>query len=165
MPQALVTLPLQAASLGARLALRAASLPVEIARSLLQGASPDGPPPSPPRDRNGGDPGVARPRPHPGPPEVVVAAPAPAPRAAHVDEGVELVAEIAEPGAEEGVGPEIAVAEPWEGYAGMRADEIVGRLRDSSATEAAAVELYEASHKARQSVQRAAERRLRDAAS
>jgi hypothetical protein len=162
--QNLVMLPLQAASFGMRLAMRAASLPVEIARSLLQGANPEGPPVTPEPDRNGGDPVVHKPRPHPGPPEVVMAAPAAAPEPGHVDEGVQLVAEVAEPGAEQGAGPEISVAEPWEGYARMRADVIVGRLRDATATEAAAVELYEATHKARQSVLRAAERRLRDGA-
>ena len=77
---------------------------------------------------------------------------------------MELVAEVAEPGAEDGAGAELSVAEPWEGYATMRADEIVARLRDAPAAEAAAVELYEVTHKSRQSVLKAAERRLRDAA-
>ena len=165
MPQTLVTIPLQLASLGFRLAMRAAAVPVEVARSLVDGRQPEEPPPPPPAPRagNGADPVRERPRPHQVPPEVIVAEPPPPPAPAHVDEDVELVAEVAEPGAEEGAGPEISVAEPWEGYARMRADEITVRLREAPAAEAATVELDEVTHKNRQSVLKAAERRLRDA--
>lgn len=167
MPQTLVTLPLQLASFGLRLAWRAVELPIEVARALLDAQSPDGPPAEPATRAGNGSDAVRerpRPRPHTEPPEVIVAEPLPDPGPEHVDEGVELVAVVAEPGAEDGAGAELSVAEPWDGYAGMRADEIATRLREAGAAEAAAVELYEVTHKSRQSVLKAAERRLRDAA-
>jgi hypothetical protein len=76
-----------------------------------------------------------------------------------VDDEPELVGELAEPGAEEGAGPEIAVEEPWEGYREMKSDEVIARIDDASAAELAVVELYEQAHKDRQSVVAAAERR------
>ncbi len=39
-----------------------------------------------------------------------------------------LVRESAEPGAEDGAGASVTVAEPWEGYSGMNAREVVARL-------------------------------------
>jgi hypothetical protein len=79
----------------------------------------------------------------------------------HVDEEPVLVAETAEEGAEEGAGPELHVDPPWDGYDGMTAADIRDRLAAVSATEAAAVELYEATRKNRRSVLEAAERALR----
>jgi hypothetical protein len=78
-----------------------------------------------------------------------------------VSEEPELVAEFGEPGAEEEAGAEVEVAEPWEGYDRMKAAEIEQRLADASDELAAVVRLYEAAGKSRQSVLRAAERRLR----
>jgi hypothetical protein len=79
----------------------------------------------------------------------------------HVSEEPELVAEFAEPGAEESAGAEVDIEEPWEGYDRMRAAEITQRLADASDELVAVVNLYESAGKKRQSVLRAAERRLR----
>lgn len=87
--------------------------------------------------------------------------PEPAVDPIHVSEEPELVMESAEPGAEDEPGPEIHVEEPWEGYDRMKAAEIEARLRDASDELAAVVRLYELSHKRRQTVITAAERRLR----
>lgn len=79
----------------------------------------------------------------------------------HVSEEPELVSEVAEPGAEEGAGAQIRVLEPWEGYAGMTARDVVARLATAKATELAAVELYERSHRSRRTVLAAVQRRRR----
>lgn len=79
----------------------------------------------------------------------------------HVDEEVVLVAEVAEQGAEDGAGPEIRVDEPWDGYDEMTATEIRDRLSAANAVLAAAVDLYEATHKSRRTVIEAAERALK----
>jgi ferritin-like metal-binding protein YciE len=82
----------------------------------------------------------------------------------HVSEEPELVMESGELGAEDTPGPEIHVDEPWEDYDRMKATEIERRLEDSSDELAAVVRLYEVSHKNRQTVIKAAERRLRTGA-
>jgi hypothetical protein len=79
----------------------------------------------------------------------------------HVDTEPELVAEVAEEGAEEGAGPELHVDAPWDGYDSMTAADIRDRLAAATAEEAAAVELYEAAGKGRSSVLAAAEQALR----
>jgi hypothetical protein len=79
----------------------------------------------------------------------------------HVDEEPVLVAEAAEEGAEDGAGAELHVEPPWDGYDQMTAADIRDRLAAATATEAAAVELYEATGKNRRSVLDAAERALR----
>jgi hypothetical protein len=77
----------------------------------------------------------------------------------HVSEEPELVVEVADKGAEEGAGAEVRVDEPWEGYDRMTAAAIRGRLRMEGTAVAAAVRLYEASHKGRSSVLEEAGRR------
>jgi hypothetical protein len=79
----------------------------------------------------------------------------------HVDEEAVLVAEVAEEGAEDGAGPELHIDEPWEGYDRMAAVEVCDRLTAATAELAAAVELYEATHRGRRSVLEAAGRALR----
>jgi hypothetical protein len=79
----------------------------------------------------------------------------------HVDEEVVLVAESAEEGAEDGAGPELHVDPPWDTYDQMTAADIRDRLTAASPVEAAAVELYEATHKSRRTVLDAAERALK----
>lgn len=79
----------------------------------------------------------------------------------HVDEEVMLVAEVAEEGAQDGAGPELHVDPPWDGYDRMTAADVRDRLAAATATEAAAVELYESTRKGRRSVLDAAERALR----
>jgi hypothetical protein len=87
-------------------------------------------------------------------------APAEPPAPAHVSEEPELVAEVAEPGAEDGAGAELHVDAPWPDYTRMTAAEICGRLRGAGAEVATAVSLYEASHKGRSSVLEEASRRI-----
>ena len=80
----------------------------------------------------------------------------------HVDEEPVLVAEAAEEGAEDGDGAELRVEAPWDGYERMNAADIRDRLAAASIAEAAAVELYESTHRSRRSVLDAAERMLRN---
>jgi len=85
-------------------------------------------------------------------------APTPSPPAAsHVSEEPELVAEFGPP---EEAGAEVEIAEPWEGYDRMKAAEIEQRLVDASDELVVVVQLYEANGRNRQTVLRAAERRL-----
>jgi hypothetical protein len=79
----------------------------------------------------------------------------------HVDEDPVLVAEAAEEGAEDGAGAELHVRPPWEGYDQMTAGAIRDRMVAASATEAAAVQLYESTRRNRRSVLDAAERAQR----
>src|SRR4051812_8933970 len=117
--------------------------------------SPPGPtveePPEPPPAAT-----VARPTAAPPPPP---AEPPPAP--AHVDEGATVVAEFAEDGAEDGAGAEIELAEPWEGYDRLHADELVDQLTGAGSETLAAVLLYERSTRDRASVVDAADEQLR----
>jgi hypothetical protein len=134
-----------------RLLILPLTLPFKILRgalSLLQGPDDPGPTPTvvPPQPRffrspkpaagNGGAP------------------PAPV----HVSEEPVLVAEVAEPGAEEGAGAELHVDPPWPGYQSMKATEIRDRVRGEGPEVAAAVQLYEGTHKRRSSVLEAAAR-------
>jgi light-harvesting protein B-800-850 alpha chain len=79
-----------------------------------------------------------------------------------VDDEPELVDALAEPGAEDGAGAAVEVDEPWKDYGGMNADAVIARLREASAAELALVELYERSHRRRQTVLSAAERRHKE---
>ena len=79
----------------------------------------------------------------------------------HVDEEVVLVAELAEEGAEDGAGAELHVNEPWDAYDEMTALEIRDRLGAADPVVAAAVNLYETTHKSRRTVIEAAERALK----
>lgn len=79
-----------------------------------------------------------------------------------VDDEPELVEALAEPGAEDGAGAAVEVDEPWKDYGDMKADAVIARLREASAAELALVELYERSHRRRQTVLTAAERRHKE---
>lgn len=81
----------------------------------------------------------------------------------HVSEEPALVDEVAEPGAEDGAGPEIHIDEPWEGYAQMNAKQVIERLHAATPAELAAVQLYEGSHRRRQTIVNAVQRALRAA--
>src|SRR3954451_7970217 len=59
----------------------------------------------------------------------------------HVEVEEELVAEIADSGAEEGAGPEIRIEPPWEGYAAQTADDILERIPHATDEELAVIEL------------------------
>ena len=71
---------------------------------------------------------------------------------AHVSEEATFVESFAEPGAEDGAGAEITVEEPWDGYAGMKAPEVIARASGASEVELAAAQLYERAHRKRASV-------------
>jgi hypothetical protein len=77
-----------------------------------------------------------------------------------VSEEAELVAESADPGAEEGAGAQLRVQPPWPGYAKMRVSEIRDRLVAQSEAELGVLLLYERTHRARSSVIAAAEAEL-----
>jgi hypothetical protein len=81
----------------------------------------------------------------------------------HVSEEPTLVDEFAEPGAEDGAGAEIRIEEPWEGYAEMNAKQVIERLNSATPAELAAVQLYEGSHRHRQTIVKAVQRALRAA--
>jgi hypothetical protein len=76
----------------------------------------------------------------------------------HLDVEPELVAEFAEPGAEEGAGPEIHVDEPWDGYRKMRVADIRDRVQ------LAVVQLYESMNRGRASILDAVVRRSKELA-
>jgi hypothetical protein len=95
----------------------------------------------------------------PAPPEPVASPPA-TEEPTHIDEEPELVAETAETGAEDGAGAEVDVDEPWPGYDEMTAPDIEERLQAEGPEAAAAVSLYEASHKGRASILEAASRTM-----
>jgi hypothetical protein len=82
----------------------------------------------------------------------------------HVDTEPELVAEFAEPGAEDGAGPEIRVEEPWDGYAKMAASDVRDRVLVAGPEELAVVQLYETMHRKRRTVLDAVERRSKELA-
>jgi hypothetical protein len=77
-----------------------------------------------------------------------------------VDEEAVLVAEFADDGAENGAGAQVHVEEPWPGYDGLRAREIVDRLVAEPESVLSLVVLYEQSGRRRSSVLDAARREL-----
>jgi hypothetical protein len=79
----------------------------------------------------------------------------------HVSEEPVLVEELAEPGAEDGAGASVEIAEPWEGYGRMNAKEIIARLEGCSPAELAVIELYESANRNRETVLAAVERELK----
>ncbi|HEY2441119.1 MAG TPA: hypothetical protein VGI07_12860 [Solirubrobacteraceae bacterium] len=85
------------------------------------------------------------------------------PEAWHVSEEPELVEEVAEPGAEDGAGAQLRIAEPWEGYRTMTAADVIDRLSSVSVEVLATVELYELAGRNRRSVVAAAQRALKRA--
>jgi hypothetical protein len=114
--------------------------------------------PAPPAAERAAQAPVAEP-PAPAPEPPVDLEPAP-PEPPHVGEEPELVAEVAERGAEEGAGPEVTLEEPWPGYDSMTAVVICDRLTAENETVVAAVRLYEAAGQGRESVLEAASKSL-----
>jgi hypothetical protein len=177
-PVSLITLPLQIAIRATTTALRLAESAVEqVVRHVVPGdpepaeeqpragqhAQPAAPPPkAQPAAPQPKAQTAAQPKPRSGaqPSQPRVAAPSPVPEPAVVSEEPVLVAESADPGAEDGAGPEIEVAEPWEGYRRAPAADVLARVASGSAAEVAVVQLYEQTHRRRKSVLDAAERRL-----
>jgi hypothetical protein len=111
---------------------------------------PDAPPPQPavaPAAEPAAEPGTA-----PAPPFA---------EPAHVSEEPVLVLEASEPGAEDGAGADVTVVEPWVGYRDMKAKDVIDRIKTASVAELAAMRLYEARHRARQTVLAAVDRQLK----
>jgi hypothetical protein len=138
----------------AKIPFQVAKAAISVAGGLLSSDEPERPVahwevprPAPRPAANGGRP--ARP---------VAAGPS---EPVHASEQPEVVAEVAERGAEEGAGAEVRVDEPWPGYTRMTAAQIRTRLAAEPPTVAAAVSLYEAGNKGRTSVLEAATRRTR----
>src|SRR3954454_20620990 len=103
------------------------------------------------------------------PPLAVVPEPEPDPEPepeepVHIDTEPELVAEFSEPGAEDGAGAEIHVAEPWDGYKKMRGADVRDRVAVAGTEELAVVQLYEMTHRRRRSILDAVERRTKELA-
>lgn len=187
MGQRLIGLPVEIGLRAARLGFRAARLPLDLIGGLTgRGGGDDGGAgfaepeaeaaasrPAPARTRTesvngtssapGTTPGAADRAQAAAPPlapTAVDGGPVDADEPEHVSEEPELVAEFAESGAEDGAHAELDVSEPWEGYSQMKVRDIEQRLQAATAEEIAVVQLYEQTHKARQSVLRAAERRM-----
>ncbi|HTU84389.1 MAG TPA: hypothetical protein VMF57_02380 [Solirubrobacteraceae bacterium] len=172
----LITLPLRvsfrSAQLLTRVAVGTAEQALALAGRTIQAVAPSPPapqptapvPPPPPREAPPREAPPVRavssirtPRPEPAP------APAQEPEKApiHVSEEPELVREVAEPGAEDGAGATIHVAEPWNGYGRMSAKDVIARAKSANGAQLAAVRLYEARHRSRQTVLAAVDRQLK----
>jgi hypothetical protein len=119
------------------------------------------PPPRPERAAAPPPPRPEAPRPPAAQPPEPAAAPPPEPEPTHVSEEPTLAAESAEPGAENGAGAELRVDPPWPGYAKLTAAEIRDRLASATDEELAAIELYESTHRRRQTIIDAAADALR----
>ena len=158
-----IHLTVRAAGLGVRAAVftvKAVAIPVElgvrVAGAVCRRDDPPEPPPQPPEP--------------PAPAAVVVeqAPPEPSPkqrrRAARGEPTrgqasrqrrarAEQEEEAAQP--TDGLphaGPEIEVAEPWEGYADMQVVDVLNRLSGADDTTRAAVRLYELAHEQREAI-------------
>jgi hypothetical protein len=167
----LITLPLRLTGRAARLWWRTAEEAVSLSRGaagyVIERVRPTGPPSPPVAPAASAAPEPVAPQPaEPGPltqpgattrPRPAVAVQEPA----HVSEEPELVEELAEPGAEDGAGAELHIREPWEGYRRLSAPEVTAKLSGASAAVLAAVQLYESSTRARQTVLAAAAHQLR----
>ncbi len=81
----------------------------------------------------------------------------------HVSEEPTLVEAFSEPGAEDGAGAEIHVEEPWDGYGQMNAKKVINRVNTATPAVLTAVQLYESTHRRRQTVLNAVDRELRSA--
>jgi hypothetical protein len=79
---------------------------------------------------------------------------------AHVSEQPILAAEVAEPGAEDGAGAEVRVDEPWPGYRQLNASDVIARIVAADPAELAAIQLFEAANRRRQTVLAAVEQQL-----
>jgi hypothetical protein len=152
MPIDLITLPLRLGLRVAGLVLRPVAGVVEHALGLDHDEQPQqpttaaAPAPVPPR------PTRVPPRPRREPTARADVPDEPA----HVSEEPVVVAEVADPGAEDGAGAQVRVAEPWEGYRQMKAADVIDRLAAATPEEVAVVQLYETMHRRRKTVLEAA---------
>lgn len=170
MVRTLLSLYIRAGVGVANLTLRVAARGVDLATDMVRMAIPASGQPVRSESKDVFE-EPAGPAPPPEPPQAVdygTATPEPlaeaSDRAKTVDDEPELVAEFAEPGAEEGASAAVEVDEPWEGYDDLTAEEAIARIGGADAAALAVVELYERSHKQRRTVLAAAERRQRELA-
>ncbi len=157
----LITLPIRVGVRAATLALRGgeelAARALALA-STLAGGSEREPEPVAPAPPSAPVADAGAPLPDRGPPLDLDAPPLSVP--AHVSEDPALAAELAEPGAEDGAGAEVRLAEPWPGYREFGARDIVERMAVSDAAELAAIQLFESAHRRRPTVLSAVHRAL-----
>lgn len=78
----------------------------------------------------------------------------------HVRVEEELVAELADSGAEKGAGAEVRVQQPWPGYDAMRARDVLDRLASEPPEVLSVVLLHEQANRRRRTVLEAARRAL-----
>ena len=125
--------------------------------------APRAPRPAPPAAREPAPPPMREPAPPPAREPTPPPSPEPVPEPAHVSSEPELVEAFSEPGAEDGAGAQVRVAEPWPGYRHLKARDVVARLPTATREELAAVELFELAGANRKSVVVAAQRALKQA--
>jgi hypothetical protein len=170
----LIIFPVRVSARVARFALRTyievTSRAVSLAAQAIRSVMPDGSAEAPERTVPDDVAAAALAATAPAPPSPRAEAPveewtpeAPSLRAepTHVSEEPTVVEEFAEPGAEDGAGAQVHVAEPWPGYAQLTARDVIARISQASREELAAVQLYETAHRQRASVTAAASRELR----
>ena len=168
----LVTLPIRLTVDVLKLQIEGTKLALGLVRELLEGdreAAPAAPPtraepppsrPAPPPREDGAPPAPEAVGPVPEPAEPEPLEPEPV-EPVHVSEEPELVAESADPEAADGGTAEVHVAEPWDGYKHLKAEDVIARVGVASAEELAVIELYEMTHRGRKSVLAAVEKQLR----
>jgi hypothetical protein len=165
----IATFPLRAGAQVVGRLLSAADTTFTLARHVVESVRPSPPRPSGEGERargqEGEHPEQARPVRNRAPFPASAPEPAPAPEPAHVSEEPVLVAEVADEGAEDGVGAQVTIAEPWEGYRRMKASDVVAALDGATREQLAVVQLYETSTRSRKSVLQAVERELKVASS
>ena len=94
------------------------------------------------------------------PPAAAPAAAAPEAEAAHVDREAIVVAESSDPGADEGVGAQIRIDEPWDGYDELNVKQVSAQLADAGTETLAVVRLYESANRNRRTVLDAIDKRM-----
>jgi hypothetical protein len=165
----IATFPLRASAQVVDRLLSAADTTFTLARHVVESVRPS--PPRPPEERKQAgrqEPEQSRPVSSRAPFPAAAPDPAPAPEPpepAHVSEEPVLVAEVADEGAEDGVGAQVTIAEPWEGYRSMKAGDVVAALDGATREQLAVVQLYETATRGRKSVLEAVERELKVASS
>ncbi|MEA2449122.1 MAG: hypothetical protein QOG63_1054 [Thermoleophilaceae bacterium] len=163
----IATLPIRAGVRAAARLVGAAETAVNLTRHVVESLLPSSPreepaAPGPRREPERPAPRQRAPMPRREPEPAVDLTPD-APEPVHVSEEPVVVAEVADEGAQDGAGAEVTVAEPWEGYKAMKANEVIARLDGASREELAVVQLYEGMGRRRKSVLAQVERRLKAA--
>lgn len=79
----------------------------------------------------------------------------------HLDEEpADVVYSSSDEGAQDGAGASLHIGEPWNGYKGMTAPDVVDRLAVADSATLAAVQLYESANRDRKTVLAAVDERL-----